>query len=106
MLQIIILVALGIGMLFAALWIERWWREQSYDLNGKRILITGGSRGLGLVMARQLGEAGAKLAICARDTAELERARTELELLAYCASKFALVGLSEGMRAELAKEGI
>ena len=41
--------------------------------------MTGGSRGLGLVMARQLIEAGARLAICARDTSELERARTELE---------------------------
>ncbi|MBD2259333.1 SDR family oxidoreductase [Pseudanabaena sp. FACHB-2040] len=41
--------------------------------------MTGGSRGLGLVMARQLVEAGARLAICARDEAELERAQTELE---------------------------
>jgi NAD(P)-dependent dehydrogenase (short-subunit alcohol dehydrogenase family) len=204
-----------IGTLLSSLILARWWRERMYDLNGKTVLITGGSRGLGLVMARQLIQAGARLAICARDTSELERARTELEqgggevlaipcdvtdqtqveqmvqqvrdwaspsakgdrfgqidvlinnagtdlvgpmdvltmedyddlmklhfwaplyttyavlpqmrqrqagrivnissiggkvifphMLAYCASKFALTGLSEGMRAELAKEGI
>ncbi len=48
------------------------------DLRGKTVLITGGSRGLGLVMARQLAQQGARLAICARDRAELERAREEL----------------------------
>ncbi len=195
-----------IGTLLSSLLLARWWRERMYDLNGKTVLITGGSRGLGLVMARQLIQAGARLAICARDTSELERACTELEqgggevlaipcdvtdqtqveqmvqqvrdrfgqidvlinnagtdlvgpmdvlmmedyddlmklhfwaplyttyavlpemrqqqagrivnissiggkvifphMLAYCASKFALTGLSEGMRAELAKEGI
>ncbi|TMA21670.1 MAG: SDR family oxidoreductase [Deltaproteobacteria bacterium] len=44
----------------------------------KVVLITGGSRGLGLVLARELARRGAKLAICARDGAELERARAEL----------------------------
>ena len=39
------------------------------------VLITGGSRGLGLLMARQLAADGARLTICARDQAELERAR-------------------------------
>jgi NAD(P)-dependent dehydrogenase (short-subunit alcohol dehydrogenase family) len=48
---------------------------------GKIVLVTGASRGLGLVMARQLVRAGARLAICARDTAELERARSELTAL-------------------------
>jgi len=41
-------------------------------------LITGGSRGLGLVLARQLADAGCKLAICARDETELARAATLL----------------------------
>jgi len=44
----------------------------------KVVFITGGSRGLGLVLARQLVRRGARLAICARDGAELERARAEL----------------------------
>lgn len=181
-------------------------RARRYNLQGRRVLITGGSRGLGLVMARRLVHLKARIAICARDRNELERARIELaaaggdiltvacdvtdreqvekmvdtvrrrfggidvlinnagvievgpmeameireyeesmsthfwgplyttlavvpemkrrgsgrivnissiggkvsfpHLLPYCASKFALVGLSEGLRAELAKDGI
>jgi NAD(P)-dependent dehydrogenase (short-subunit alcohol dehydrogenase family) len=73
------LTAIIIGMLLSSLLLDRWWRERIYDLNGKTILITGGSRGLGLVIARQLIEKGARLAICARDTTKLEQARTELE---------------------------
>jgi len=41
-------------------------------------LITGGSRGLGLVMAREFAREGARLALCARDVDELERARADL----------------------------
>ncbi len=49
-----------------------------FDWRGKRVVITGGSRGLGLVLARQLAEAGAKLAICARDEAAVNIAAAEL----------------------------
>ena len=50
-----------------------------YDLKNKTVLITGGSRGLGLVMAREFAREGARLALCARDEEELERARIDLE---------------------------
>jgi short-subunit dehydrogenase len=50
-----------------------------YDLHGKSVLITGGSRGLGLAMAREFARRGSKLAICARDVDELEIARVDLE---------------------------
>src|SRR5207248_11797324 len=50
-----------------------------FDLNGKVVLITGGSRGLGLVLAREFAAEGARLGLCARDAAELERAKDELE---------------------------
>jgi short-subunit dehydrogenase len=49
------------------------------DLAGRVVLITGGSRGLGLLLAREFGSRGCRLAICARDAAELERARLGLE---------------------------
>jgi short-subunit dehydrogenase len=178
----------------------------AYSFTGKTVVLTGGTRGLGLVMARQLADAGANLAVCARDSEEVQRAHEELtrrgarvvaqpcdlryranvhefieetrrslgsidvlinnagiistgpvetmtledfqdamdinyfaavhtilevlpemqarregrivnvtsiggkvsvpHLLPYCGSKFALVGLSEGLRAELAKDGI
>ncbi|HVV47434.1 MAG TPA: SDR family oxidoreductase, partial [Bryobacteraceae bacterium] len=45
---------------------------------GKIVLITGGSRGLGLAMAREFGSHGATVAICARDEAELKAAQADL----------------------------
>lgn len=45
---------------------------------GKVVLITGGSRGLGLVIARQLCAEGARVILLARDPAELQRAHDEL----------------------------
>ena len=48
------------------------------DVSGKVVLITGASRGLGLQMAREFANAGAKLAICARERSELDWAREEL----------------------------
>jgi NAD(P)-dependent dehydrogenase (short-subunit alcohol dehydrogenase family) len=52
--------------------------SRAFDPRGRVALVTGGSRGLGLLLARRLAAAGAKVAICARDVDELERARTDL----------------------------
>jgi NAD(P)-dependent dehydrogenase (short-subunit alcohol dehydrogenase family) len=54
-------------------------RARLMDLTGARVLITGGSRGLGLVMAREFGRHGARVAVCARDAEALDRAREDLE---------------------------
>jgi len=72
--------ALAIAAAAGALLISRaaMRRTRHFDFRGKTILITGGSRGLGIVLARQLAGEGAKLAICARDVQELEQAREEL----------------------------
>ena len=157
---------------------------RAISLRNRSVIVTGGSRGLGLVLARELVREGARVAICARDPEELERAAADLEerggevvalvcdvtdqgqveamvrtvrerfggvdvlamrthfwgplyatlavlplmrargagrivniasiggkisvphLLPYSASKFALVGLSEGLRATLARENV
>jgi NAD(P)-dependent dehydrogenase (short-subunit alcohol dehydrogenase family) len=50
-----------------------------FELGGKVALITGGSRGLGLQIAKGLGDMGAKIAISARKAGELEEAKAELE---------------------------
>jgi NAD(P)-dependent dehydrogenase (short-subunit alcohol dehydrogenase family) len=64
-------LALLIGPFFSVI------RTGSF-LRGKVILITGGSRGLGLELARQVCEQGGKVAILARDPDELARAKAEL----------------------------
>jgi NAD(P)-dependent dehydrogenase (short-subunit alcohol dehydrogenase family) len=46
---------------------------------GRVVIITGGSRGLGLLMARHLRRAGARLVLLARDREELQRAKAELD---------------------------
>ena len=53
-------------------------RSRYRGLCGKAVLITGGSRGLGLVLAREAVREGARVAICARDPEELARARADL----------------------------
>jgi NAD(P)-dependent dehydrogenase (short-subunit alcohol dehydrogenase family) len=54
-------------------------RPRRLALEGAVALVTGGSRGLGLELARELGRRGALVAICARDTDTLARARRDLE---------------------------
>jgi short-subunit dehydrogenase len=48
------------------------------DINGEVAVVTGASRGLGLLLARELGRHGCPLVICARDQAELDRAAGQL----------------------------
>jgi NAD(P)-dependent dehydrogenase (short-subunit alcohol dehydrogenase family) len=69
----ILLAALGTGG-----WLAYRAMKPRYRFAGKHVLITGGSRGLGLVLARQLAAAGARLSICSRDFNELARAEAEL----------------------------
>ena len=54
-------------------------KKRAIDFRGKTVVVTGGSRGLGLEIARLLAQEGANLALCARDADELDRARTELQ---------------------------
>ena len=69
--------ALGVGVVTAyTVWGKP---KQNYRFQDKVVLITGGSRGLGLVLAREFAFEGAKLAICARDSQELKRAKKDLE---------------------------
>lgn len=72
----LLLAIAGVG---AALALRSLLRKQRlYSLRGRVVLITGGSRGLGLVLAREFGREGARLALCARDADELARAEREL----------------------------
>ena len=49
-----------------------------FELDGRTALVTGGSRGLGLQIARALGDAGARVVLTARNRTELEAASAQL----------------------------
>jgi len=51
---------------------------RSFDLTGRRALVTGGGSGLGLAIARGLAEAGAGVVINGRQRGRLETAAAEL----------------------------
>ena len=53
--------------------------KQSFSLEGRTALITGGSRGLGLQIAEALGEMGARVLLSARKADELAAAKAHLE---------------------------
>ena len=65
------------GLALAGCLISRATRR-TYSFARKIVLIAGGSRGLGLALARQLCAEGARVALLARDPHELARAREEL----------------------------
>src|SRR3954470_10688062 len=53
-------------------------RTRWFDYRGKVAIVAGGSRGLGLEIARRLVARGAKVAICARTEDDLQAAAEEL----------------------------
>ena len=55
--------------------------HELFDLTGRVSVITGGSTGLGLQMARALAEAGSHLVICSRNAQRCEQAAVELRVL-------------------------
>ena len=71
-------LAIATGM-SVALGIRARRRRRWYGLSGRTVLVTGGSRGLGLALARQAASQRARVAICGRDSGTLERARARLE---------------------------
>jgi NAD(P)-dependent dehydrogenase (short-subunit alcohol dehydrogenase family) len=70
-------LAAGFGAALVAARLSR--ARLGISFEGRVVVITGGSRGLGLVMARMLVDEGARVVLLARDLGELERAGQELE---------------------------
>jgi NAD(P)-dependent dehydrogenase (short-subunit alcohol dehydrogenase family) len=71
-------IAAGAATVGAALLARGLRAARTFDFHGRSAIVTGGSRGLGLLIARELGRQGARVTIAARDRAELERARESL----------------------------
>jgi NAD(P)-dependent dehydrogenase (short-subunit alcohol dehydrogenase family) len=61
-------------------------RNLEQAVRGKRVLITGGSSGIGRATALKLAAAGARLALVARDPQKLEAVRAEIETCGKSAS--------------------
>jgi NAD(P)-dependent dehydrogenase (short-subunit alcohol dehydrogenase family) len=55
-----------------------------FDIAGKTALVTGGSRGIGLMIARGLVQAGARVIVSSRKAADIEAAARELATLGEC----------------------
>src|SRR5690606_15971735 len=59
--------------------VRRLWRGRHlFPLEGRTVMVTGGARGLGLLLAREFGRFGATVAICSRTPSELENAARDL----------------------------
>jgi NAD(P)-dependent dehydrogenase (short-subunit alcohol dehydrogenase family) len=72
-------VLLPVGGLLLGGWVTaRAIRTARYTLRDKVAVVTGGSRGLGLVLARHICAQGGKVALIARDQEELARAKADL----------------------------
>lgn len=61
-----------------------------FDLTGRRALVTGGSAGIGLAIARGLARAGATVAIAGRSRERLDRALADLAAIRSDAQAFTL----------------
>ena len=69
-----LLAIAGLGWL--AYKVLQWGRQE--NLYGQVVMITGGSRGLGLALAREFARVGCRLVLAARDAQELARAQQDL----------------------------
>jgi NAD(P)-dependent dehydrogenase (short-subunit alcohol dehydrogenase family) len=74
--RVLATVAVAAGAIGLAIAARYRWR---YDFAHRVVVITGGSRGLGLVLARELASRGASLGLMARDAIELARARRTID---------------------------
>lgn len=70
-----------------------------FSVEGKRVVVTGGSRGIGLMLAEAFVRAGARVLTCSRKAEELEEARAELAALGECAAVQADLSSLDGVRA-------
>jgi NAD(P)-dependent dehydrogenase (short-subunit alcohol dehydrogenase family) len=58
--------------------------NELFDVSGKSALVTGGSRGIGLMIARGLVQGGARVIVSSRKSADVQGAAEELAALGEC----------------------
>ena len=67
-----------------------------FDVSGKNALVTGGGRGIGLMIARGLVQAGVRVVIASRKAEDLEAAAAELRTFGDCEAIPADLSTPEG----------
>ena len=72
--------------------------SELFSIKGKVAVVTGGSRGIGLMIARGFVRAGARVYISARKAEACNAAATELSKIGECISVPADLGTLEGVR--------
>ncbi len=70
-----------------------------FDVSGKTALVTGGSRGIGMMIAHGLVQAGAHVIVSSRKSADVEAAAHELSALGDCHAIPADISTQEGAQA-------
>jgi NAD(P)-dependent dehydrogenase (short-subunit alcohol dehydrogenase family) len=70
-----------------------------FDVSGKTALVTGGSRGIGLMIARGLVQGGARVIVSSRKSADVEAAARELGELGDCHAIPADISTYDGAQA-------
>src|SRR5947209_9639154 len=70
-----------------------------FDVSGKSALVTGGSRGIGLLIARGLVQAGVRVIVSSRKVGDIEAAAEELKQLGECEAIPSDLSSPEGARA-------
>jgi NAD(P)-dependent dehydrogenase (short-subunit alcohol dehydrogenase family) len=70
--------------------------SELFDVSGKTALVTGGSRGIGLMIAHGLVEAGANVIVSSRKSADVQAAAEQLGAIGQCQAIPADISTPEG----------
>jgi NAD(P)-dependent dehydrogenase (short-subunit alcohol dehydrogenase family) len=71
--------------------------DQLFSVKGKVALVTGGTRGIGMMIARGFAENGVRTYVCSRKADACKQAETELRKVGECTAIPADLGTAEGV---------
>ncbi|MGN8124050.1 SDR family oxidoreductase [Pseudomonas sp. 22082] len=76
-----------------------------FSLQGRTALVTGGTRGIGKMIAKAFVEAGARVYVCSRDAEACHQTAEELSALGTCQGMAANLATEEGVKELAARLG-